>query len=165
MNYSKLIVWGTVLHFVAISACASASSPTAQLEEKTILASDMAAFSRVIAENPAGWGFPYNVRAVVYANPNDCFESPKCATAKLFLAVIGDGELPDYTVYDAGNASNWTFVQWSEISAQLFDDERDSFVIELVKTLPCSEDNCTWATRPKLSVKARVSLFGFEWLD
>jgi hypothetical protein len=125
----------------------------------------MAAFARVIAEDPLGGQFPYNVRAVVYSNPNDCLESVECENSRLFLAVIGDGELPDYKVYDAGNAGSWEFVGWAEKPSQFFDDERDSFVIELIKVVPCKSANCDGAPTRKEAVKARVSLFGFEWVE
>lgn len=164
MKFAKWIVWAVALHFVGVNACASASPPT-EADAKEISASDMAAFARVIAEDPLGGQFPYNVRAVVYANPNDCFESPECENVRLFLAVIGDGELPDYKVYDAGNAGNWEFIRWAKKPSQFFDDERNSFVIELVKTVPCKAAECDSGSTRKVPVKARVSLFGFEWVD
>lgn len=132
---------------------------------QSISAYDMAAFSRVIAENPLGRPFPYNVRAVVYSNPNDCFESVLCENSWLFLTIIGDGELPDYKVYEVGNAVNWEFVSWDYIPTQFFDDERDSFVVELIKEVPCKVDNCNGAATRKEHAKGRVSLFGFEWVE
>jgi len=161
MSIAKIATLAAVIHISIISACTSASS----LEDKAISAADMAAFSRVIADKPLKGGFPYNVRAVVYANPNDCLESPVCENVKLFLAVIGDGELPNYKVYDAGNASNWNFVSWVEAPTRFFDDERDSFVIELIKTVPCEGSECDTAQHKQMHVKAKVSLFGFEWLE
>jgi len=161
MSIAKIATLGAVIQISIISAYARASS----LEDKAISAADMAAFSRVIADNPLKGRFPYNVRAVVYANPNDCLESPACENAKLFFAVIGDGELPNYKVYDAGNASNWNFVSWAEVPTRFFDDERDSFVIELIKTVPCGGSECDATQRKQINVKAKVSLFGFEWLE
>jgi hypothetical protein len=164
MKTVKRIAWVAGLIFSTINVCMSASAQKEPIAG-VVSASDMAAFARVLAEDPLGGKFPYNVRVVVYSNPNECLESDECKNSKLFLAVIGDGELPDYKVYDAGNAVRWEFVRWAEKPSQFFDDKRDSFIIELIKTVPCKPENCEGARTRRVPVKARVSLFGFDWMN
>ncbi|MEX0644892.1 MAG: hypothetical protein WD076_06260 [Parvularculaceae bacterium] len=139
----------------------AAGEPVRPPPSDPISIQEFVAFSQTIADAKA---FPYNVRAIVFDNPNRCFESPKCARAKLFLAITGDGELPDYRVFDAGDAANWAFMAWPHTPTEFFDDERDFFILELRKTIPCSSDDCGWETRKQEIVRAKISMFGFEWL-
>lgn len=141
------------------------SSSADCLDSKRISLEDFAAFSRVLAEDPLNRHGPVNVRLVVYAHPHECPESSVCENMNLLVAVIGDGEAPDYKVYDLGNAVNWKFVRWRETPTSFHDDDRDAFVFELEKATPCNPPDCETVSSRTSLVHGRVSLSTFRWVD
>ena len=99
-------------------------------------AESLIAFSDVISQVDY---FPYQLKLVVHAPYGACGHGVECNFRNAYLVVIGDGEVPDYRVFDVGVAQHWEFVRWHDQPSAYFDDERDAFSVTLRRVLAPGE--------------------------
>ena len=163
--------WGSraLLTFASMAIGATVAttlSPSASARKsKEITAERMAAFSYTLSEGPSDKGAPYKLKLVAFSDPSECYQPTSCQRVRLYIVIIGDGEAPEYKVYDGGDAVDWEFVSWHPSPTRYFDDSRDKFGFEIRKTSRCRQPACKAGSDMTETLKAEVSLWGFRWLN
>lgn len=79
--------------------------------------------------------FPYHLKLVVHAPYGACGHGVECNFRRAYLVVTGDGELPEYRVFDIGAAQRWDLVEWHDPPSIFHDDERDVFRVTMRRVL------------------------------